>query len=222
MKVTITLSLVNFSLTIDIKFSTVYFSIGEKMKTVYLISGKLQSGKNLFASYLKELFEKDGQRVKTESFAQPVKDECKETFKPLVEYLQNNHGLEYNDDNWYENKTPLTRMLLQIYGTDIFRNRVNKNWWVDKLARRIQQSEADVFLITDVRFPNEINQMKWHSGTFELIPIRINRNIERSDAVQHESETALDSYKNFRFTFDNNGSLEEVRNFAKQIAKYTG
>jgi hypothetical protein len=59
--------------------------------------------------------------------------------------------LKIEDKNWYEEKTDITRNLLQLYGTEIFRNRVDNDWWAKQLCKRIVLSPADVIFVTDVR-----------------------------------------------------------------------
>jgi len=201
------------------------------MKKVILVSGKLQSGKNQFAEYLEKEYILDNVKVKQDCFAQDLKDACKEDFKPLVTYL--NKAIEdirdcvepYNqddeflsslmklrthDENFYENKNDITRILLQLYGTDIFRKRVDTDYWVKRMISKIKESDKQVFIITDVRFPNEIDLVKAESD-FDVVSIRVERDIDRSGSEnEHESETALDDYKKFTYTVDNTGTLEDL------------
>lgn len=186
------------------------------MKKVYLISGKINSGKNKFADFLKAEYEALGLVVEMDLFAGDLKRYAKEDFKLLADYL---NSLDYpelkiSNDNWYEYKTPLTRIILQIYGTETFRNRVRDSYWVDLVRERCEKSNADIILITDVRFPNEIDSMC--SGEFSDIVIRINRDLKRDQQLdQHSSETALDNYPYWHYTIDNNGTLEDLEANAK-------
>lgn len=97
------------------------------------------------------------------------------------------------------------------------------------LNRRIK------WLITDTRFPNEIKAVKDREG----ITIRVNRfmcskcgntdNFEggndlcnecghfKSNDKEHESETALDSYNDWDYIIDNNGSIDELINSVRRI-----
>ena len=154
------------------------------MKKIILVSGKLQSGKNQFTDYLKEYLEKSKNNVTTDLFAKDLKNGCKDDFKNLSEVLANIseeiktmvntfdnikfttaytalinsvcNKLIVKDENWYENKNEITRSLLQIYGTEIFRKRVNDNWWANQVRQRCENSNHDFTIITDARFPNEI------------------------------------------------------------------
>ena len=75
----------------------------------------------------------------------------------------------------------------------------------------------DNWIITDMRFPNELEAVKKHNG----ITIRINRGlVERTGNMiqepEHISETALDNYE-FTHVISNNGTIEELIERVKEI-----
>ena len=140
-------------------------------------------------------------------------------------------------------KTHLTyRQLLQYLGTDLLRNKLHENVWVNAIMskyksktyttfpenapiRGIPTEEDEVkygkiiteypnWIITDVRFPNEAQAIKDRGGFI----IRVNRNWGNTDNLfnQHPSETALDN-ATFDYTIDNNGSIEELIEKVKVI-----
>jgi hypothetical protein len=112
----------------------------------------------------------------------------------------------------------MTRILLQLYGTEIFRNRVDKEYWAKQVVENVKNSDSDVIFITDVRFPSEIDALK--NQGFDIITIRINRRMTREHEFnQHESETALDNYGLFDEVVENNGTLEELKEKAKVFSK---
>ena len=122
-------------------------------------------------------------------------------------------------ENWYENKTEITRTLLQIYGTQIFRNKIDNNWWVKQLKNKIIKSKQDFFICTDCRFPNEIEEM--FSNLYQTIIIRIERNINtnRQEIITvHESETALDNWENWNYEIENIGTLKDLEESAILVA----
>jgi hypothetical protein len=121
------------------------------------------------------------------------------------------------DENWYENKTDITRNILQLYGTEIFRKRVDENWWVKQVKNRCIASNDDIIIVTDCRFPNEITEML--CDDYETITIRINRNINTNEQTDfHDSETALDNWQCWDYIVDNNSNLIELRGSATVIA----
>ena len=213
------------------------------MKYILLLSGKINSGKNQYAKYLKEFFETKGLHVKQDLYAKDLKDYSVIDFKTLGIALQNqvniikaNIGmyfdltdrvsidaqqaildtldeLTFNDYNFYENKTIITRTLLQLYGTDIARKRFDDQFWIKKMAERINNdNESDIIIITDVRFPNELDDIHKYITNCRIVPIRIERKLQRNSFTnEHPSETALDDYKFWEFIVDNNTTLHNLK-----------
>lgn len=68
-----------------------------------------------------------------------------------------------------------------------------------------------IWVITDVRYPNEAEAIKNLGGVL----IRIDRNTGFTD--NHISETALDNYDGWDYVIDNNGTLENLFNQVKEI-----
>jgi dephospho-CoA kinase len=218
------------------------------MKKVLLVSGKMQSGKNTFADIFERLATEKSLTTKQISFAKPVKDRTREDFSNLVNFLNskvsyirklaidlkkaslNNTAddiikelekLTITKENFYEDKTELSRILLTTYGTDIFRNRVSKNYWVEQTKKDIEKELStktleDFTIITDWRFPNELWVLDT-SEEFKSISIRINRETKRDASVSsHDSEIALDSFTKFDYVIEND-STKDV--FEEKISK---
>jgi mRNA degradation ribonuclease J1/J2 len=126
--------------------------------------------------------------------------------------------LKIKDENWYEDKTDITRSILQLYGTEIFRRRVDNNYWVKQVKDRCISSNDDVIIITDCRFPNEITEM--FCDDYETIVVRIIRNINTNEHVSnHASETALDNWKEWSYIVENNGTLDDLKGSASVITE---
>jgi len=218
-------------------------------KKLILLSGKINSGKNQFAEYLKYKFENDGYSVSLDLFAKNLKDYSSEDFKPLGNVLRHKidniksmvslfydaklhvsngdmlnrinselDSLTFIDTNFYEDKTDITRVLLQLYGTDIARKRFDDNFWVNKASDRMNASDADIIIVTDVRFPNEIDDMYNLISDRDVVPIRINRDIVTNKLItSHVSESALDDYEQWFYIIDNNGSLTDLRDTSDNV-----
>ena len=182
-------------------------------KKLILISGKARSGKNITASYLEKYFKKQNKTVSFDLFAKTVKDWAKEDFKALTDYL-NTKNIKTTDDNFYEDKTVLTRILLQIYGTEIFRKRVDDNFWVKQLEKRILNNKSDITIITDCRFENELNICN-DNDNIDKITIRVNRKVIGQD--NHISETALDDWNNWDYIIDNNDTLRNLEYMTRHL-----
>jgi hypothetical protein len=201
------------------------FFFGENMKVVVLISGKMRSGKNTFADMLiDEMSKYTDKKVTFDYFAKPVKDQCKDVFRNLTNYLNDVSKdvgakcLYTDDDNWYEDKNDITRILLQTYATDIFRDKVDEFYWAKTMKEKLEKSEQDVILITDWRFKNEALIIE-DSKEYKTLKIRIDRPelfIPYSEITQHQSEVDLDDYEDFDISVLNT-SFESLRNSTLQL-----
>ena len=161
------------------------------------ISGKKRTGKNTVASLIKTL---TNQIVEEFAFAQDLKLELAQMLKVKVSDI--------------ETSKELYRPLLQALG--VYRREFNgENYWINKCFLRIFRSNADVCIVTDVRFPNELAATKSSGG----IVLRMCRETGLVDT--HSSETALDGQQNFDHIILNTGSLEyllhEVKDFSKKV-----
>lgn len=76
------------------------------------------------------------------------------------------------------------RQVLQFVGTDMFR-KFKPNVWVDATLKKINKEQPQIAIITDCRFPNEVESITEHGG----YTIRLTRNPFNSD---HISESILD------------------------------
>lgn len=150
-----------------------------------------------------------------------------------------NDGSKTADKNILYSYKMTVRQMLQWVGTDAMRNVVHPNIWVNALISDYKE-ELDLedsslkfpnWIITDVRFPNELNAVKNNNG----ITIRVNRRCEvckltmyekrghncneitcPNGRSQHESETALDNAI-YDFVINNDGSIEELINKVREI-----
>lgn len=205
-------------------------------KTIILLSGKLHSGKNsLYNELVKEL-SASGFKVKHSLFAREVKEGCYTDFKMIREFLKKEFNrlkvllgeeassfswMDMNKDNFFEDKTPFTRRLLQIYGIDIFRDRVDADFWVKKTLSELEGDEFDVCVITDNRYPSENRRVKeWGEvHNIDVYSVRIDRpSLERPEE-EHDSETALDDYEEWDMKYINEGPLERIKDHAIDVIR---
>lgn len=105
------------------------------------------------------------------------------------------------------------RTLLQWWGTD-YRRHQDPYYWVKRLARRVQDEQPKVAVITDVRFPNEFFWVESLGG----ITVKVSRHgYTNPEADKHESEHALD---NFTFAYEINvldGEIEQLKKDAVTV-----
>ena len=123
------------------------------------------------------------------------------------------------------NKNSTLREVLQIVGTELLREGFNKNVHVASTMANIK--DKDNVIITDMRFPNELEAVKKRGG----ITIRVNRPCDIcggsgyhkmscpvSKSGEHYSEIALDSAA-FDFVINNNKDIEHLVKEVKKILK---
>lgn len=134
------------------------------------------------------------------------------------------------------------RELLQRVGTEAMRNKIHENVWInalfadyktnyvasiDPIKEKIEEKDILItpiypnWIITDMRFPNEMQAVKDREG----ITIRVNRRqwiLQNANTSintfsgDHPSETALDNAK-FDYIVENDGTIEELIEKIKQI-----
>jgi hypothetical protein len=192
------------------------------------LSGKIGSGKNTAANYFAKYCKQKYPNVVHHYFAFKLKQ--------IVEILTGIKMKQSFSDNYFSNGiTDFTNedknifipefnatigQLLQIIGTNVFRDNFDREVWIKSLFVDYDTYEKNnsLWIITDVRFTNEATAIK----DFKGVLVRINRNEDKSDNSSardknHPSEIALDNYEKFDYIINNNGTLEELENKIKQI-----
>ena len=146
-------------------------------------------------------------------------------------------------DNRIISRILTPRLLLQLLGTECIRDKVHPNAWVNALFAdykyEIHRSEVPTraagfidqhvypnWIITDMRFPNELEAVKSRGG----ITIRVNRPYDslnqdslfslqkQQETNNHPSETSLDNAE-FDYIIDNSGTIEDLIHTVSLILK---
>ena len=202
------------------------------MSQIIGIVGFIGSGKDTVADYLVNFH-----RFKRESFANSLKDAVSQVFgwdRELLEgRTQESREWRETKDEWWSKRlkrdiTP--RYVLQYWGTEVIRKGFHDDMWVASLEHRLLNTKNDI-VITDCRFPNEINAIRAAGG--KLVRIRRgaepkwfneavsmnkgpNRNMSWALSKQkieklkvHASETAWVGQK-FDVVLNNDGTIEEL------------
>lgn len=157
-------------------------------------SGKKRAGKT---TCVRDLIEKTDGIFVERNFADGIKEIVGKTF----------FGTSIWSDQFKDEiiRGRTGRQWLQIVGTDWFR-RIEPDCWVNMLFSGYMEDE-EVWLIGDVRFPNEVEAIQSLDGHV----IRLLRSPDSYD--NHYSETALDDYEGFDVVINNTAlSLEQQRN----------
>lgn len=83
------------------------------------------------------------------------------------------------------------REVLQVLGTDVFRQMFDRDVWVNCVISHIKNSPAQYFIIDDMRFESELNAVK---SLKDYAIINLNRSTSYNDV--HASETGLNNLLN--------------------------
>lgn len=171
-------------------------------------------------------------------------DRNNKTTIPLL-FNSEEEAWEYNNKQLFYNKEvcnvyselPTYRLLLQWIGTDLFRNQLHPNVWVNSLMNEYKEHYQSFngaydktnntypnIIITDMRFPNELKAVKDRQG----ITIRVIRPCEEcgltnthklscsKNKKEHESEKSLDA-ANFDFIINNDKDINHLINEVRKI-----
>jgi hypothetical protein len=155
------------------------------------ITGRKFSGKDTSGEFLVKNF--GYERI---AFADALKEGIKLIFGFSNDQVYGNKK-EEKDDFW--GISP--REVLQFFGTEVFRTgikpilpNIGEDFWISvvkrKIENRLKENPDSKFVITDVRFSNEVNAIKQMGG----IIIRVERNnIENNSFSNHPSEMQIDN-----------------------------
>lgn len=116
-----------------------------------------------------------------------------------------------NENNLTIQRKSLTpREVMRKLGTDFGRDMIHPEVWVRSLFSGYV-AEKSKWLITDVRFPNEVNAIKIRGGVVVNIV-----NSSSNNFYNHKSETSLGDHTEFDFIIDNSTTF---RNLETQVKK---
>lgn len=96
------------------------------------------------------------------------------------------------------------RSILQVYGTEVVRRFIDDDYWIKRCLAQLPKDICADVVVTDVRFPNEVNALMCDGFTVVRLDVSRDAQIQRYQAAHgaapevsqfaHVSETALDSY----------------------------
>lgn len=194
-----------------------------KMKIIG-INGKISSGKSTMSAIIKSLLENQNIQIEEKMFAFKLKQIVSILTGCEIKDLENQ---EFKNkplgEEWYKfvstksiNDIPIGpdmigietkyevltyRSLLQKIGTEAMRDCIHENIWVNALSSDLKEDKN--YVISDMRFPNELQAIKDRGG----ITIRITR--PGTAVGTHPSETALDN-STFDYEILNDGSISDL------------
>ena len=164
------------------------------------LNGRLKSGKDTTYTIVKELHP-NAERV---SFAEKLKLSAAAVLDidlDTLEWLKNRESLYYTIDG---EKAFNMREFLQRYGTEGHRDIFGDDFWVDMaLPLGIDHSDR-LIVVTDMRFPNEIQRVKDLDGVCVKV--------ERDTATMHGSHRSEQNVDHLMdYILDNTGTMDDLR-----------
>lgn len=182
------------------------------MTVIIGLSGRKQSGKSSSADYIMSFMEKNSFNFscKVYSFADPLKQDI------CINILGLSYDQCYGTDDDKNTMTDIcwdgvqltARESMEIIGTKVFRALKN-NVWVDATINKIKKENLDLAIISDCRFPNEVEAIKKCGG----YNIRLDLDPFNSKST---SESSLDKssydWSNFDLIIENASMTIEEKN----------
>lgn len=196
------------------------------------VCGFIGSGKDTIADYLVNIHQ-----FRRDSFAATLKDAVANVFGWDRDMLEgrSKKSREWREqrDEWWSERLGIDicpRWILQYWGTDVIRDGFHDDMWIASLENKLRTSADDV-VISDCRFPNEIQAIRNQGGIVVRVvrgpeppwyddAVCMNRGPVRNlgwavakDRMEahriHASETAWVGTK-FDRVIDNNGTMDDL------------
>jgi hypothetical protein len=167
------------------------------------ICGKAGSGKDTIGDYLVETH-----GFKKIALADPIKRLVKDVFALDDHTVYDRVAREQELDRW-EGWT--VRKLLQYVGTELFRENIDDAVWVKSLWYKIQDDKDNNYVVTDVRFPNELQYFKDNAEEGEFLAIKVTRpGFEGAVGLAGHASEAYDLEGDIEI--NNDGTMEDLYN----------
>lgn len=106
--------------------------------------------------------------------------------------------------------------LHQYLGNDFFREKIHKDFFVQRYAKKETLSYKSFIITPDMRYMNELLFIKNKGGFLIKIEGDDRRKKSRRNK-NHISETELDGFKNYDFVIQNNGTLQNLFDNVKDV-----
>lgn len=198
---------------------------GRPKMTIFIgLLGRAGAGKDTTAIIMQDIFVKSHMTCKLYSFADELKKMISTTLEIPLEYFHNRALKESPLPN-YTQHTP--RSLMVWFGT-IMKQQFGESFWIDFIQKKIDW-QCDVAIITDVRFPLEMDFICSKGGTIFYIdrdeilqPLDINTAHISETAVKQTASMCQERYPiQFCHINNNKHSLQELEHeIVSQIYKF--
>ena len=206
------------------------------------VCGFIGSGKDTIADYLVNFHE-----FRRDSFANTLKDAVANVFGWNRELLEGRtkESREWREqvDLWWAKRLKIPhltpRWILQQWGTEVGRRGFHDDIWIASLENKLRSTQDNI-VISDCRFPNEIQSIKNQGGKVVWVQrgalpewyeaaLSFNKG-ERGNMTWAISRHKLDTLKihasetswvgtTFDAVIDNNGTIEELYTQVKSLVQ---
>jgi len=166
-----------------------------KLQKIFIIAGKARQGKDTIGEFIKEYYK-----------------DLKVLHLPNNYYMRD-YAKRITDWDGTDDTKP-RELLLEL--ADYARNNIDEHFYIKRTIDDIKvlSNYFDIVLITDARFPYEIELPKNEFN--KCISIHIERpDFESelsSDNKKHATETSLDNFDNYDYKIINDGTLDDLKN----------
>jgi hypothetical protein len=177
------------------------------MAHIIAICGLKRSGKDTVADYICSKY--GYQKMK---FADPLKMALRTLFNFSEEQMEGDKK-DHVDETW--GITP--RSALQFFGTEVMQYKlqeilpaIGRTFWAERLCANHSCINSSKIVISDMRFPHELDVLKRHQNNVTVICIdRVSCASPHDVALLHQSEK---EYRNITIDYfiDNNRSIPEM------------
>jgi len=176
-----------------------------KPKTIIGICGNARCGKDTMAELIQEVLADINVKSKKINLADSLKDE-------LRDFVDKTLGIDVYTDNT-EEKT-IIRPLLVTWGTHV-RRKLDNNVWIKQAAEKM--TEQCVYIVPDIRFPNELEWLRQHKSYCIFIDRMDGENIvPPANEEEAANNPILKASCDFQLTWQTVGA--ENKKMLKQVA----
>lgn len=181
------------------------------------LNGRMQSGKDTVASILEAAYS----NITRAAFADKLKDSAAAALKITREQLEDLKlygeitvtGTTAGSDEMMGH-TISGREYLQYYGTEAHREVFGDDFWVEQVLDK-PVTDGHILVVTDMRFPNEIEGVLNRGG----IAVKIRREEADNKPILHPSEQTLPD-EQFDYFLDNNGTKQDLISNVFEMVKW--
>ena len=175
----------------------------KKDPIIFIVSGKANSGKDTSCDLINNYIKIKNRKSINLQFSSYIKMYAKAI------------------SGWDGSEDSKPRTLLQTLGTDIIRDKIDNNFFIDRVIGDIKVDSYyfDLITISDARFPEEIETISNKFKNVYKIKIERPNFVSSLDSKEkkHRTEIALDNYKNYDYVVINDSTIEDLNKKLKDI-----